>query len=548
MKHTLIAVLIVLLMFSIPLFAQKRGGTIDGPVLTIAFIENFNPYTQNVNRSPAPGFIYEPLVVYNFRQNRIEYRLAEHFEYSDDLLSITYYLREGLRWSDGTPLTADDVIFTFEMAKKFPAVDVAGLFVGETPKIKWVEKVDHRTVRFHLTQVNTTVEWSIPSQYIVPKHIWQNVENPELFTNKHPVGSGPFTEVKRFSPYQITVCRNPYYWEEGKPYIDCVRLRQYQSNAQVQAALIRGEIDWGSNFIPDIEKTFVAKDPEHNRYWYPAGSPIFLNLNLDKPPLDDLNFRQAFSLALDRESVVELATYGYASLNPHITGIGDFFAAWYDDDVNQKYDWLNEYNPEKAKQILDDAGYIDSDGDGIRENKDGSPIEFSIMVVSGWTDWIQSVQMITEDLKYVGVNAKTKTVEWGQYVSNWNNREFEVGMLYGMTGVTPYRFYAPLLHSQNIDKAGVFEAKHGWSAAAVDSLLDRYVTVRDEAEQRRIISQLQEVVAQNLMIIPVFSNPTWYQYTTKRFVGWPTEDNPYINPNFYDAGERVILINHLHLR
>jgi peptide/nickel transport system substrate-binding protein len=114
--------------------------------------------------------------------------------------------------------------------------------------------------------------------------------------------------------------------------------------------------------------------------------------------------------------------------------------------------------------------------------------------------------------------------------------------------VTPYRFYEPLLKSRNIETPGAFEAKHGWSSPEVDSLLDAYVTTLDQEKQREIINQLQEVVAKKLMIIPVFSNPTWYQYTTRNFVGWPTAENPYINPNFYDAGERVILINNLYKR
>ena len=548
MKKSIYFFITASLLFGTLVFAKTQGGTINGPVLTIAFIKNFNPYTQNINRCPAAGFIYEPLLVYNFRQNRIEYRLATRFEYSKDLLSITYYLRKGVKWSDGKPFTADDVIFSFNMAKKFASTDVASLFNGDVPKLKTVEKIDQYAVRCHLNKINTTVEWYIPTHHIVPKHIWEKVNDPGQFTNQNPVGTGPLTELKRFNPYQITLCRNPYYWEKDKPYIDCVRLRQFQSNDQVQAALIRGEIDWGYNFIPDIEKTFVAKDPIHHHFWYPAGSSVMIHLNTKIKPMDDLHFRQAFSLALDRESIVEMATYGYASINPHITGIGNFFESWYDDEINAKYDWLNEYNPEKANQLLDSAGYKDLNEDGFRQKSDGSQIKISIMVVNGWTDWVQSVQLVTEDLKAVGINAKMRTVEWGQYVNNWNNKNFEAGILWGSTGVTPYRFYDSLLHSKNAEKNGVFEAKHGWSDPNVDKLLNEYSITTDKDKQRTIINQLQEVVAKNLMVIPLFSNPTWYQYSTKNFIGWPTKQNPYINPNFYDAGERMILINNLFRR
>ena len=548
MKKCMCFVLAMSLLAAFSAFAQKQGGTLNGPVITTAFVENFNPYTQDANRNPARGFIYDVLVVYNTRQGTVEYRLAKSMEYSEDLLSLTYHLREGVTWSDGTPFTADDVVFSYNLAHEYAALDIMGLFQGNPAKLKKVEKVDDYTVRFLLNEVDTTVEWYITEHYIVPRHIWQDVEDPATFENLNPVGTGPLTEVTNFSPQQMTVCRNPHYWEEGKPYIDCVRLRQYQGNDQVQAALIRGEIDWGSNFIPDIEKTFVAKDPEHHHFWYPAAAPVAIHLNTTQKPFSDLAFRQAFSVALDRWEIVDLATYGYASANPHITGIGDFYEKWYNDEINEQYDWLNEYDPDKAMEILDNAGYEDVDGDGYRENPDGTPIDFGIMVVNGWTDWVQSVQMVTEYLGDVGIRAKTKTVEWGQYVNSWKNQDFETGILWGTAGVTPYRFYEEHLHSRHRGSAAIYQANHGFNSPEIDALLESYAKTADAEEHRQIIDQLQVLFAENLPIIPLFSNPVWYQYSNKRFVGWPTEENPFINPNFYSAGERVVLINNLSQR
>ncbi len=532
------------LLFSSLVFAQKQGGTLAGPIITTAFVNNFNPYTQQETRNPARGFMYEPMVVYNVRANKIDYRLATGFKYSDDLMSITYTLRQGVKWSDGKPFTADDVVFSHEIAKKDPKVDNFALWTGDTPRLKSVEKIDDHNVKFNLTKKDSTVEWFIPMHFIVPKHIWSSVKDLSAFKNETPVGTGPLTQIKTFKPQQLTICRNPNYWQEGRPYIDCLRFRQYQGNDQIQAALIRGEIDWGSNFIADIEKTYVKRDPKNNHFWYPPSSPVAIHLNTTMKPFDDLKFRQAFSHAINRPEIVDLATYGYASINPHMTGIGDYFKAWYNDGVNEKYDHLNKFDPDMAKKLLDEAGYKDSDGDGIRENKDGSPIKFDIMVVNGWTDWVQSVQMITEYLKEVGVEARTRTVEWGQYVDNWQQQKFQAGILWGDNGVTPYRYYDQLLHSRN--KGQMFQSNHGFNSPEIDAVIDKYANTNDEAEQRDIINQMQEVVAQNLMIIPLFSNPQWYQYSTKRFDGWPTKDNPYVDPNFYAAGERVILVTNLY--
>lgn len=522
---------------------QKKGGTVTGPVITTSLVENFNPYTQQAGANPARGFIYEPMLFHNSLQNKIEYRLAEAHEFSKDLKSVTFTLRDGLKWSDGSPFTAADVLFSHEMAQKNAKIDVFALWQGDKAKLESVEAIDDRTIRFNLSKPDTTVHGLIAAHYIVPKHIWSKEADPVLFRNKTPVGSGPMTEIKNFKPQQVIVCRNPNYWEENKPNVDCLKLKQFQSNDQVQAALMRNEIDWGSNFIADIEKTFVSKDPENNHFWYPAGPTVSIFLNTTRKPMDNLKFRQAFSMALNRPEIVDLATYGYASENPHITGIGNYYKDWYDDEVNAKYDYLNQYNPEKAKALLDEAGYKDKDGDGFRENPEGSEAKIDIMVVNGWTDWVQTVQMTVEYLKEVGINARTRTVEIGQLIENFKKADYDSGILWGDVGATPHNFYENVLHSNT--KGVALQSNHGIYDDNIDSILDEFTQTTDVKRQREISSQLQEFVAKHLMLIPVFSNPEWYQYSTRRFVGWPTEKNPYVNPRFYSDGPRVLMINSL---
>ena len=527
-------------------YAKEPGGTVTGPVITTSLLKNFNPYTQVESISPSRGFMYEPLLFHNIRQNKTEFRLATAFEYSDDLTSITYTLREGVKWSDGKPFTAADVVFSHQLAQKNLQLDVFALWHSSSARLKSVELIDEHKVRFNLSQPDSTIYRLIPQHYVVPKHIWASIADPVSFKNEEPVGSGPLTVVKNFKPQQMIICRNPHYWETGKPIIDCIKLRQFQNNDQVQAALIRNEIDWGSNFIADIEKTYVDRDHENNHFWYPPGAPVSIHLNTAQKPFDDLSFRQAFSYAINRPEIIDFATYGYASLNPHITGIGDYFKAWYDDAINQKYDHLNQFNPDKAKALLDVAGYKDANGDGFRENLDGTALKFEIMVVNGWSDWVQSVQMVVDYLKDIGIEGRTRTVELGQFVDNFKKQQFQAGMLWGDVGPTPYAFYKTLLDSSLKDK--VLQANHGFNSPEIDDLLGEFTRTNDEIRQRQIINQMQEFVAENLMIIPIFSNPLWYQYNTSRFQGWPTAENPFINPSFYEAGSRVVLINNLHLK
>jgi len=523
---------------------RKKGGTVTGPVIANTLIENFNPYTQQAGANPARGFIYEPMLFHNTLQNKVEYRLAESHEFSDDLKTVTFKLREGLKWSDGEPLTTADIVYSHEMAKKDAKIDVVSLWTGDKPKLTGVEAIDARTVKFTLASPDSSVHGVIAAHYIVPKHIWSKEENHAEFRNKKPVGSGPLTEIKNFKPQQVIVCRNPNYWEAGKPHVDCLKLKQFKGNDQVQIALIRGEIDWGSNFIPDVEKTFVAKDPDNNHFWYPAGPTVGIFLNTKRKPMDNLAFRQAFSVALNRPEIVDLATYGYASENPHITGIGNFYGKWYDDKVNAKYDYLNKYNPGKAKALLDEAGYKDIDGDGKRENPDGSKAKIEIMVVNGWTDWMQTVQMVTEYLQEVGIDAQIRTMEIGQKIDKFKNADYDAGILWTDIGATPHTFYQNVFHTKG--KGVSLQANHGIHSEEMDSLLDEFIQTADLDRQREISAKLQAFFAENLMMIPVFSNPEWYQYSTKRFGGWPTAENPFINPRFYDDGSRVMMINSLY--
>ena len=147
------------------------------------------------------------------------------------------------------------------------------------------------------------------------------------------------------------------------------------------------EIDWGSNFIADIDKTYVEENPDTHHYWYPANDAIHIYLNTKKKPFKDINFRKAFSMALDRETIVELAAYGYPTVNNFPGGIGNYFEQYMDPSVQEDYAYLTEYNPKAAAELLEEAGYKDVDGDGFVENPDGSQIEFNIRVVNGWTDW-----------------------------------------------------------------------------------------------------------------------------------------------------------------
>ena len=166
------------------------------------------------------------------------------------------------------------------------------------------------------------------------------------------------------------------------------------------------------------------------------------------------------------------------------------------------------------------------------------------MVVNGWSDWVQSVQMVVDFLSEVGIRARTRTMDFGQYVEAYKSGDFDSGILWGDVGANPIAFYKSSLHSEG--KGINLQANHGIYDANIDAIIDEYNQTTNPQRQSEIVNELQEFVASNLMMIPLFSNPEWYQYSTKRFEGWPTSENAYINPRFYADGPRVVLINNLY--
>ena len=219
------------------------------------------------------------------------------------------------------------MVFSHQLAQRFPRLDGYGLWQGSIPKLESIEAPDDYRVRFHLSIVDIVAHELISKHPVVPRHRREAIEDP---VKGH--GQLDHSEVRG----QVAAgLGDPFYWEAGKPFVDCLRLRQFQSNDQVHAALMRNELDWGANFKADIERTYVARNPETNHFWYPPNSTVSIHLNTTQQPFDNLKFRQAFSHAINRRQIVELATYGYASLDPHMTGIVDYFKSWYDDAVNR---------------------------------------------------------------------------------------------------------------------------------------------------------------------------------------------------------------------
>ncbi|WP_246764894.1 ABC transporter substrate-binding protein [Ensifer sp. PDNC004] len=512
-----------------------------------SWVQNFNPFDLGGRRQSTMDFVYEPLVIFNdYDGGKPVFRLATAYKFADDLKSITYTLRDGVKWSDGKPLTSADMKFTLEMMLKNPAVDTVG--VGET--VASVEAPSPTEVKINLKDVDTHFPESLADFPVVPEHIWKDVKDPLAFKNETPVGSGPMTEIRRFTPQVYEQCRNPNYWDAATLKVDCLKLPQISGNDQMLALLPEGAIDWFGSFLPQIDKTYVGLDAEHNGYWQPPAETVAFQMNFkssspgNAEAFNDMTFRRAFSLAMDRTAMVDIAGFGYPVVNNHASGLPPRFDSWRNKAAEGAQDEWLAYDIDKANKLLDDAGYK-KDGEGFRTTTSGKPIAFPIIVPNGWTDWIDAVQIAAEGLRKIGVNASVATPEYEQWQKQILDGSFEAVMNSRADGPTPFRGYFQSLSTGFGGR--ITSAPSRYSNPDLDKVFDDYRRAATDEERKKLFDQVQVIVADNLPVVPVFNGPTWYQYSTKRFTGWVTKDEPVMNPEDHD-NNRMRLVHLLRLK
>ena len=529
------------------------GGAAAESVLTMhieeqtSWVQNFNPFDLAGRRQSTMDFIYEPLVIFNAEDSgKPVFRLATDYKFSEDMKSVTYTLRSGVKWSDGQPLTSADVKYTIDLMLKNAALDTVG--VGES--VASVETPSPTEVRIDLKAVNSDFPESLADLAVVPEHIWKDVSDPVAFKNEKPVGSGPMTELRRFTPQVYEQCRNPNYWDAASLHVDCLRLPQISGNDQMLAILPEGNMDWIGSFIPQIDKTFVALDADHNGYWQPPAETVAFQMNFKSgnegnlEAYKDLNFRHAFSLAMDRTSMVDIAGFGYPVVNEHATGLPPRFETWRNKGAEGDKDAFMGFDTEKANKILDDAGYKKG-ADGFRTTPGGKPIAFPIIVPNGWTDWIDAVQIAVEWLRAAGINASVATPEYEQWRKQIIDGSFEVVMNSRADGATPFRGYYKSLSTAYGGR--ITGAPSRYSNPKLDALFDQYLKATSEDDHKKIFNDIQLLIADDFPVVPVFNGPTWYQFSSKRFTGWVTDKDPVMNPEDHD-NNRMRLMHLLRLK
>ena len=331
-------------------------------------------------------------------------RLAKSWQFSDDRLQLTFELRDDVMWSDGVPVTAEDVRFTWQ-AHRSPEVAWTYSFVKEP--INDVEVVDDHTVRFHFDRVSATQLLDANEGVILPRHVWSQLPfdqwraQPEWF-QQNLVVNGPFDLVSFKLQQELELRANERYYEPGLPRFERVLFRHVRDPNNLVGQLTNGSLDFIHTLNAseadrvDADKDLTLLDFETRQY-------TFVTWNTQRPQFADAEVRRALALAIDRQTIVDTIWYGYARVgsSPIVSSV------WaHNRDIEP---W--PYDPERARTLLERNGWIDSDGDGVRD-KDGVAFSFELTTTATNQERWDTAQMIAAQLKEVGIEARPRRIEF----------------------------------------------------------------------------------------------------------------------------------------
>jgi peptide/nickel transport system substrate-binding protein len=516
----------------------KQGGTV-----TIANTQGqtwtcqFNPFNPAVN-AESIGFLYEPLVYVNLLQNQAETpMLASSYKWSDDKKSVTFTIRDGVKWSDGQPFSADDVVFTFNLMKQTPAVDLYSLWSGAGLQSV---TASGSQVTMTFSDVATPYFYNFADQTgIVPKHIFSTGDaaaHPDTWEDKAPVGTGPFT-MNNCTPNNIEYTANPSYWQKGKPYVQKVEYPAYLDNAPANLDLASGKAQWGSQFIPGVKAAYLDKSKANNTWSPPVVNvEIFPNLDPSHKATSKLEVRQAIAMAVDRAKISAIGEDGQQPPANQTGIVVPTFAKYYD-EAAVKAAGFDQRNVDKAKQLLQTAGYSAS-----------NPLKLNIITITGYTDWDASLAVIKQNLAEVGIQLTIQDLAQQTYDDKLFKGDYDLA--YGSEpagGPTPYYELRQMLYSKNSAKIGEDASSNyvRYLNPDVDKLFDQYPSA-DEAKQVSIIKQIGAAMLKDVPVIPTTESVDWFQYNTADIQGWPTKDNPYCQPAAYNVPDVEQLLLHIY--
>jgi len=425
------------------------------------------------------GKIYETLIERNNETLELEPLLAESWQISEDKLTYTFKIREGIKWHDGTPFTSEDIVFSYNTIMN-PKVDSPQLR-SYFQEIRDVKALDELTVEFTYARPYFLALEFCGGMPIVPKHIFDKGDFNTNPAGRDPVGTGPYKFVKWTTGREIVVEKNPDYWGE-KPKINKIVFKIITDNTVAFQVLKRQELDVSG--LTPIQWERQTNTPSFNENYdklsYFTPNYSYIGWNSKRPYFADRQVRTALTHLVNRELILDKILYNLGAIvtNPFYINSPEY------DKSIEPY----AYDPAKAEELLKQAGWIDHDGDGIRD-KDGVKFAFEFLIPGGSETGEKIATILKEELDNMGIQMDIRKTEWAVFTTRLNERNFDAVTLAWSMGVEsdPYQIWS----STQAESGSNFI---GFKNQEADNLIEEARTEFDREKRMQLYRRFAEIV------------------------------------------------------
>ncbi len=429
---------------------------------------------------------------------QLEPYVAKNWEYSEDGLEWTFFLRDDVYFHDGEQLTADDVVYTYESILH---PEYTGARASLYSAIDEVVAEGEHTVQFILDEPFVPLLSNLTIG-ILPSHLFEDTpvaEMRELNVNIEPIGAGPYMFKEWDSGQRIILERNPDFFLDG-PYIEQVRVRMYGDEQVMLASLEAGDIDLLGSIPPDDVDRMMDEYADRFEFHHLQDNGYsYLGLKQTDPVLEDVRVRQALLYGMDRQGMVDNILNGQGTvMNANIPP----FSWAHNEDLNPY-----EYDPDTAVELLEEAGWTEIDSDGIRRNEEGGRLEIQVVTSTGNTLREDTLLIAQQELADIGVDLQPDFYEWSVLLNQYLDvAQFQAYMLGWSLGLDP-DCYIYFHSSEGVNEDGNLVGYNDveYSNPEVDELLERGRTTFDEEKRAEIYGEIQEILNEELPYLFMFS-------------------------------------------
>ncbi|MBT9159847.1 MAG: Glutathione-binding protein GsiB [Dehalococcoidia bacterium] len=483
-KKMISLVMCILLLGSMVAGCPRPQAEVEVPQEVVVGLGRDPGVAYGYGAHPSLTRVLEPLI---FRDIKLEHKpgLATSWKVSDDRLTWTIQLREGVKFHDGTPFNAE--------AAKHNLERVSGRWPGRFGPIKSIDAVGEYTVKVTHEDVFAPFAYSLawPGAAMISPGVID-----EAGKVIEPIGTGPFKRVEWVTGEKMVLVRNEDYWG-GKPKLERVTLKFIPDPTTRIMALEAGEIDMiidTGGVMPEHVPTLIMH-PEIEVLTVPGAVPHYMTLNTKSVFFDDTRVRRAIMYAIDPESIIRYALEGYGKVMTTVT-------------PHSESEWMHpeplfQFNkPDKARELLQEAGWIDTDGDGIRE-RNGEKFKVTFLLSTGLVGrWPYDTiaEIIQAQLREVGIQVELLTVETGLWSKKLKEGKAEISIR-PWAAISPQERLHSWLHSEGINVLGmgIF-----YSNQEMDKLINELMRTTDEGVAKRLAFEIQRIAARDIPIIPVY--------------------------------------------